>query len=112
MSAAKFPRPPGPYTLIERLRIRLASLVMGHTAWSKLVHDIAPIIPKSWRNDVDYVPAATDDGARLERVKEKVKTEIVEIRNAMEVLRSQGRSSVELAAELNALARVLKMLSG
>lgn len=48
-----FPRPPGPYTRVEKFRIWLASKVMGHTAWSKLIHDIAPIIPKSWR---DVVP--------------------------------------------------------
>ena len=47
-----FPRPPGPYTRLETFRIWLASKIMGHTTWSKVIHDLAPIIPQAWRDTV------------------------------------------------------------
>ena len=44
-----FPRPDGPYTRYEKFRIWLAGHILGHKTWSKLIHDIAPLIPEDWR---------------------------------------------------------------
>lgn len=46
----QFPRPQGPYTVGERIRLKIAGFLLGHVLWSKVIHDLAPAIPESWRH--------------------------------------------------------------